>query len=348
MSATLQRLLRPELRGLGAYAAASPARELLRLHANEAPCAEAVDSLSRYPCPQPAGLLARLAEAYDVDSSCVLATRGSDDAIDLLVRCFCRAGTDQVLVCPPTFGMYEMAARLQGATVVRVPLDEAAGFRLDEAALVAATTADTRLVFLCSPNNPTGNVTDPEVVLSLAHRLRRSSLVVLDEAYIEFSGTRSLASEVSQHENLVVLRTLSKAYALAGARCGALVANPALLQLVRPALPPYPLSTLTVQAAEKALEDSRFTERIALVRGQRSWLSTQLARLPSVIRCWPSNGNFLLLEVPDAGVITAACRSAGILIRDLSGQPGLRQHVRVSVGTPDQNRRLVAALGGVQ
>ena len=350
MNETLLKLVRPDLRGLVAYAAASADRELIRLHANEAPVAIGRDMLNRYPEPQPPELIGRLSALYDVKAGNILATRGSDDAIDLLVRCFCRAGQDDVVVCPPAFGMYEMAARLQNAGVVRVPLLPGR-FALDVAAVEAACTDRVRIVFLCTPNNPTGNVIDARDIERLCRSLRDTALVVVDEAYVEFAATPSITALLGDYPNLVILRTLSKAYALAGARLGALIAHRDLLALVRPAMPPYPLPTPAVNAAIAALEEDNLriaVERIAAIRALREPLRQQLEGLHIVRRTWPGEGNFILAEVRDPADAVAACRAGGVLIRDMSAQPGLASHVRITVGTASQNGRLCAALEGLQ
>jgi len=229
------RLARPDILELQPYqhAAWNPALE--RLHANEMPWRASGDSseagLNRYPEPQPQALVARLAEVYCVPASHVLVGRGSDEAIDLLVRAFCRAGVDKVVTCPPTFGYYKVAARIQGAAVVEVPLRQA-DFSLDSDEVLNAA-AGAKIVFLCSPNNPTGNLLDRDAVLGIVRALERSALVCVDEAYLEFSGASGLASLIATLPNLVVLRTLSKAYALAGARCGTLLAHPVLVELLK-------------------------------------------------------------------------------------------------------------------
>lgn len=344
-------LLRPELREFAAYAAGSPRRGVLRLHANEsswrAAWDETDDGLNRYPDPRPAALLAALAALYKVPVDAVLATRGSDDAIDLLVRAFCRAGEDAVLVCPPTFGMYGVAARLQAAAVVEVPLKR--DFALDTAAVAAAATsrADVKLVFLCSPNNPTGNTVPPAAVERLCRGLAGRSMVVVDEAYIEFAQGGSLAARLDALPNLVLLRTLSKAWGLAGARIGAILAAPELVSALRGLAPPYPLPSLAVEAALRRLQPTEVAaarRRTASVVRQRETLAAALRSLPQVRRVWPSAGNFLLVRFADAARVMAACEAAGILVRDFSSQPRLRGCLRITVGTAAENRRLLTAL----
>ena len=253
-------LARPEILALQPYSSArleAGAAEIM-LNANEAPwppAGSAADSrgapLNRYPDPQPSQLLARLAELYAVDSSEVLVGRGSDEAIDLLVRAFCRPGIDAVAIQPPTFGMYAVCAAVQGAMLVELPLDKR--FEVDVDTLIEKLPASVRLVFICSPNNPTGASIAADDISRLAFALRKRALVIVDEAYVEFAEMPSAAALVARHENLGVLRTLSKAWALAGARIGCLLARAEIVALLRRIMPPYPLPTPSVTAALAAL-----------------------------------------------------------------------------------------------
>jgi histidinol-phosphate aminotransferase len=343
-------LLRPELRDFTAYHAASPRRGVVRLHANESSWRsawdETSDGLNRYPDPRPAALVGALASLYGVAPGAVLATRGSDDAIDLLVRAFCRAGQDAVLVCPPTFGMYAVAARLQGAEVIEVPLKR--NFAVDAEAIEAAVRPGVKLVFLCSPNNPTGSSIPRKVVDALCRALDGHCVAVVDEAYIEFARDEGCAGLLEAHPNLVLLRTLSKAWGLAGARIGALLADPTLVAILRALAPPYPLPSLATEAALRRLQPAEVVaarRHTAAVVRRRDALAEKLQALPCVRRVWPSDGNFLLVRFEDAAAAMHACEAAGVLVRDFSRAPGLRGCLRITVGTAAENRRLLAALG---
>lgn len=347
-------LLRPELRDFSAYHAASPRRGVVRLHANEsswrAEWDETDDGLNRYPDPRPAALVNALGALYGVAPGAILVTRGSDDAIDLLVRAFCRAGRDAVLVCPPTFGMYAVAARLQGADVVEVPLKRDCNVDAQAIATAARAREGVKLVFLCSPNNPTGNVIAPAAVDDLCRALDGHSVVVVDEAYVEFARHEGFAGRIGTHANLVLLRTLSKAWGLAGARVGALLGAPELVAILRALAPPYPLPSLATEAALRRLQPAELgaaRRRTAAVVKRRETLAEALRALPAVQRVWPSEGNFLLARFDDAGAALAACESAGVLVRDFSRQPRLPGCLRITVGTAAENRRLLAALGRV-
>jgi histidinol-phosphate aminotransferase len=261
---SIETLARPDIVAMRPYSSArkeAPGEGVL-LNANEAPWSLLEGSdwearLNRYPEPQPAELVKRLAGLYGVPAEQVLVTRGSDEGIDLLTRVFCRAGQDAILQSPPTFGMYRIAAQAQGAGIVSVARSEADGFQLREQELIAALEADNRirLVFLTSPNNPTGDVVDPLFLEQLLERARDRAVVVIDEAYAEFCRQSSAADLVSSYPNLVVLRTLSKAWAAAGLRCGVVLAQPGLLALLRRIIAPYPLPSPVTAMALRMLRD---------------------------------------------------------------------------------------------
>ena len=344
-------LARAEIRALKAYEHAAWEPSLERMHANELPWSASDDGtcagLNRYPEPQPRALLERLSRLYEVPPEYLLAGRGSDEAIDLLARAFCRAGTDAVVVCPPTFGMYAIAAAIQGAAVVRVPLGSEQEFALPEAGLLEHCSERVKLVFLCSPNNPTGNLLSEAGVLRLAAALSGRALLVVDEAYVEFASQPSLARHVARLSHLVVLRTLSKAHGLAAARCGALIAAPEIVSLLRKIIPPYALTQPTIETVLRQLEPRRLEQmraRVAALCAERAFLAGALRRCPGVARVWPSEANFLLVEFEDAERAFAQARAAGLLVRDVRTQPQLQRALRITVGTPEQNRRLVSAL----
>jgi histidinol-phosphate aminotransferase len=349
----LTELARPEIRALRAYEHAAWEPGLVRLHANESPWRSPSDGsaagLNRYPEPHPHELCAALARLYGVPEPMLLAARGSDEAIDLLIRGYCHAGRDAVLICPPTFGMYAVAARIQGAAVLEVPLLRERGFALDTETIARAGRdgSSVKLVFVCAPNNPTGNRIPRTQLLELARELEGRALLVIDEAYVEFAEAPSLAREVERVPGLIVLRTLSKAHGLAGARCGALIAHPDVVALLRKVIQPYALTQLTIEAVFKALEPAALSaaqERNALLRAERGRVSAALAAIPLVRTVWPSEANFLLLECTDAGAALARAHAAGILVRDLRAASGLTQALRISIGTPEQNERLLEAL----
>ena len=344
-------LARPDIVALKAYEHAVWEPELERLHANELPwrsfADESAAGLNRYPEPQPRALVERLAALYGVAPNSVLVGRGSDEAIDLLVRGFCRAGQDSVIICPPTFGMYSVAARIQGAEVITVLLKADAGFALDERAVLEKCTPDVKLVFLCSPNNPTGTLLSEDSIIGLTRALEGRAIVVVDEAYIEFSGARSLARKIGEYPQLAVLRTLSKAYALAGARLGTLIADPEVVALLRKVIPPYAIAQLSMEAVLKVLDPAQLAisnARLASIVAERDRMLAAFPKLPNVTRVWPSAANFVLVEFEDVPLALSRSRGARLLIRDVRGYPGLGRCLRITVGTPEQNNRLLEAL----
>ncbi|MBS0366643.1 MAG: histidinol-phosphate transaminase [Proteobacteria bacterium] len=343
-------LARPDILALAACEQDEWDPTLARLHANELPWRGADDDtlagLNRYPQPWSRELERRLAALYQVPADCVLAGRGSDDAIDLLVRGFCRAGQDAVLVCPPTFSMYAMAARIQGAQVCAAPLRAQAGFALDRAAVLHACTPAVKLLFLCSPNNPTGNLVPEADLLFLAEALIGRALIVVDEAYVEFAARASIARLLTRYPQLVVLRTLSKAFGLAGTRCGVLLAHPRIVALLRNVLPPYAIGQHTIETVLRRLQPGPLAQartQVQRLLTARAALARALAALPRVRAVYPSEANFLLLRLADAGAALALAREHGLLVRDARGFPGLSQCLRVTVGSADDNSRLLAA-----
>lgn len=346
-------LVRPEILALTPYSSARKEASggKVWLDANENPSTPHAGAprLNRYPEPQPAEVVARLASLYGVKPDRILVTRGSDEGIDLLLRAFCRAGQDSILFTPPTYGMYSVAAAIQGARVITVPLVREKDFALDADAVLRAVlaapepnggggTPETKLVFLCSPNNPTGQLLDRDAVLKIVTTLASCAVVVVDEAYAEFSTEPSLVQELDANPNLVVLRTLSKAYGLAGARVGVTLASPALVGVLQKIIAPYPIPAPVVRAALDALTPAGISaarqSALDLV-GERRRLTVALVKLPHVRKIWPSDANFLLVEVTDASRIMNIARAAGLVIRDRSKD--VPNTVRITIGTRAEN-----------
>jgi len=344
-------LARADIRSLQPYQHAAWKPTLERLHANEMPWRAQGDAsalgLNRYPEPQPPELIRRLADLYDVQPDQVIAGRGSDEGIDLLVRVFCRAEHDSVVICPPTFGMYKVCAKIQGAGLIEIPLLKEEGFALDTEKLLSTWQPGVKLYFLCSPNNPTGNTVDVAAIERLCRELDDKALIVVDEAYIEFSQQGSLTRLLAKHANLAILRTLSKAYALAGARCGAVIAHPDVISLMARVIPPYALPVTTVQAVMQftsAEQQVLSKQRIAVILEERVKLAERLQALRAIRRVWPSDTNYLLVECADAEQVLQSAQNVGLIIRDQRSQPMLANCVRITVGTPEQNERLVRGI----
>jgi len=345
-----RQLARPELAALPAYRGGAEAEAGVRLDANEVPWRPAGDrsrpGLNRYPPVRAAALEARWAELLGVARESVLATRGSDEAIDLLVRAFCRPERDAVMILPPTFAMYAQAARIQGAGVVAVGRRAADGFRPDLAA-IAGRLARVKLLFVPTPDNPTGRALSAAELAALAALTAGRSLLVVDEAYAEFAGGPSAAARLDEWPHLVVLRTLSKAHALAGARCGAAVAKPETIELLGRILPPFALGRPSIEAALAQLAPAALAatgRRVAALVAARERLAARLAALPAVRRVHPSAANFLLVDLADRAAAQAALGRAGVAARAFD-EPELAGCLRVTVGSPAENRAVVAALG---
>ncbi|MGY0651400.1 histidinol-phosphate transaminase [Luteimonas sp. A537] len=351
-------LLRPDLRGFAGYRSARSdiARGEVWLNANESAWPNAADPAGRcqrYPEPQPDVLRAVLAALYGCAPGQLLVGRGSDEAIDLLVRALCRPGEDAVLVTPPVFGMYAVSARLQGARLVEVPLEEAGGdFVLDPGAVIGkALRSGARIVFLCSPSNPTGGLVSHVDIETIARALDGRALVVVDEAYVEYTDQPSAVALLSRLPNLAVLRTLSKAHALAAARIGCVIADAALVAALRACQAPYPVPAPCAALALAALAPDALAAtraRAADAVAEREPMRSALAALPNVRRVYPSQGNFLLLRFADAGAALKALLAAGVVVRDQRAAPGLDDALRITVGTAAENARVLAALSALE
>lgn len=350
-------LARPEIRSMRPYVSArsSMSAQGILLNANEAPetLLEGPDHksypLHRYPPPQPPELRARLAALYGVPESRLLITRGSDEGIDLLVRVFCRAGKDAILECTPCFGMYRIAAGIQDAVVLAVPRKSERNFEIDTDAVCRMIETDprVRLVFLTSPNNPTGDCLPAGDLDRVLESSRDRALVILDEAYIEFCEQRSAANRVQDHPNLVVLRTLSKAWAGAGLRCGSVIADPQVIDLLARIMAPYPLASPAIAAAMRVTDASMRPRQQAMIQGvmsRKQGLVSILEDQRWVQAVWPGEANFVLARVDDPDDIVARCDHANIRIRNFDGQPMLNGCIRFSIGSESEMQLLMDTL----
>jgi histidinol-phosphate aminotransferase len=350
-------LVRSDLRDFAGYKSARSDRleGSVWLNANESSWPNPADRdarLRRYPDPQPQRLRQCLAGLYGCEPEQLLAGRGSDEGIDLLLRALCRPGADAVVVTTPTFGMYAVCARLHGTRVVDVPLlDDGTGYAVDFGAVAEATErASAKIVFLCSPGNPGGNLLPLDAIAALAARLRDRAVVVVDEAYIEFSAAPSATGLLEALPNLAVLRTLSKAHALAAARVGSVIASADLIAVLQRCQAPYPLPVPCVEAALSALAPemrARTQARVVETIAERARLHAGLAALPVVRRAMDSSANFVLVRCADAQAAFAGLLAQGIVVRDLRAMPGLADALRITVGTPEQNDRVLATLASL-
>lgn len=367
MSRSWDKIFRASILKLTAYSSArSIAKKSLAeatqfMDANERPLAPSLTTgmpwettLNRYPAPQPLELLTAFSNLYGVPAKNILITRGSDEAIDVLTRAVCEpvsstTKNDAILITPPTYGMYEVSADIQNTAVEKVPLllkDNQWSLDLDaiKTKLTGATT-QIKIVYICSPNNPTGTAFSKNQIHSLLETLPAQTLLVLDEAYIEFSSETSPIEWLSQFPQLVILRTLSKAWGLAGLRCGTLIGNEELVELLQKVRAPYPIPTPIAELALQALRgegESLMRKNVAEIIQERENLKQELLKLPQTVCVYPSETNFLLVEFNDAGLVMKLSGDHGIVLRDRSGQ--VANCVRITVGTKDENKNLLTSL----
>lgn len=340
-------LARESVKAIVPYASArrSMSGGAIWLNANEnalAPEYTLNGSFNRYPSCQPADVINGYARYAGVATEQVLVSRGADEGIELLIRSFCEPGQDSITICPPTYGMYAISAQSHQTAVNTVLLKP--DFTLDLAGIFAMAP---KLVFICSPNNPTGDIIPRQQIIDVLEHFKDRALVIVDEAYIEFAPQHSVQDLLGTYPNLVILRTLSKAFALAGLRCGFTLAAPDIINALKQIIAPYPLAEPVAQIAAQALAP----ESIARMRQTVAELNTlrddfiRFARSQSPIRkVWPSQANYVLLQVDNAAACVAALQQDGILIRNQSSQRGLEQVVRVSIGNPSEMQALQQSL----
>ena len=342
-------LIRPSVERMQAYSSARDEFEGMApvmLDANENSLGSVgPDDFSRYPDPHQRAIKADLAKLKGVAPDQIFLGNGSDEAIDLLVRLTCTPGQDSIVICPPTYGMYEVAANLNDVRIERLPLT--ADFQLPANAPAVLAASRAKLVFLCSPNNPTGNLLAQEAIETILANFR--GLVIVDEAYADFADAPSWVTRLAEFPRLVVMQTFSKAWGLAGLRLGVAYASSVLIGYLNKIKPPYNISAATQQHALAALANApQLPEmRTELLQG-REWLGQQLAPLPIVAQIFPSDANFLLVRFHvDATAVYDALSSRGIVVRNRTSQPGCAGTLRLTVGTPAENTQLVRALAEI-
>lgn len=346
-------LLRANLRGLTPYQSARRigGRGHIWLNANEHHSAPAItpgnSPLNRYPEPQPAAVLDAYARYLGVAPENLLITRGGDEGIELLIRTFSEPGTGSILYNPPTYGMYAVSAATHGVHAIAVP--QTADYQLDLEGISAALFRypRTSLVYICNPNNPTGTRLRRDDLHTLLAMTRLGMIVVIDEAYSEYSPADSLVPELARYPNLAIIRTLSKAHALAGIRCGFVVANPALIACLHKTIAPYPVPTPVADIAAQALSPAGIAQmqaRVAETVAARDALAAALARQPQVRRVYDSAANYLLVAFHDGEAVFRHLADAGIILRDQHHVPGLANHIRITIGSADENAAVLQAL----
>ncbi|MBT0587480.1 histidinol-phosphate transaminase [Alteromonas oceanisediminis] len=350
MSNLIARLTNPNIATLAPY---ESARRLYAggqdwLNANESPYANPYQlddtKLNRYPACQPVSVVEQYAAYAGVMPQNVLVTRGADEGIELLIRAFCRPGRSSIMICPPTYGMYAISAETCDVSVIKVP--QHSDFSLDVDS-ICQQAGDVSLVFICSPNNPTGTQVAKEDIIRVLEHCADKALVVVDEAYIEFAFSDNWASALQRYPHLVILRTLSKAFALAGLRCGFTLASDAIIQTLLKVIAPYPIPEPVAQIAAQALgEDpiARMREQVDIIETERQRLTDALSAMDEVTLVGAQKANFILFRTPAKDALMRDLVDNGLLIRDQSKQLNLQQCLRISVGTPEQNTRLLSLM----
>lgn len=332
-------LVRPNILALSPYSTARDdfkGKAEVYIDANESPFPS---GWNRYPDPRQKALKARISALKGVPAESIFIGNGSDEAIDVLMRVFCTPGHDEVVSIAPSYGMYRVAADINDLPLTEVQLGE--GFSLEPEKLLAACTERTKLLFLCSPNNPSGNAFAVSDLLRVAEAFR--GITVVDEAYVDFSSQPSLLPQLAEHPRLVVLQTLSKARGMAALRLGLAFAAPRIVELMSRVKYPYNINEAAQKLALEVLENP-IEGQVATVLEERARLERELPRFPFVRKIWPSDANFLLVQVDDADATYDHLTRDGIIVRNRNRVKGCQGCLRITVGLPEENDKLLKSL----
>ncbi|RIH62914.1 histidinol-phosphate transaminase [Mariniphaga sediminis] len=337
----LDNLLRKNIKTLQPYSSARDeytGEAMVFLDANENPFNY---PYNRYPDPLQRELKEKIARLKGVTPEQIFLGNGSDEPIDLLIRAFCEPGEDALAIIDPTYGMYQVAAGINNVNVKKISLTES--FELDARELLKNTDEKTKLVFLCSPNNPTGNCLDKNAVLEVVQNF--PGIVVLDEAYIDFAPGKSLLPQLKEFPNLVILQTFSKAWGMAGIRLGMAFASPEIISVFNKIKYPYNLNILTQQKALELIENKKQTEKwIKLLIAEREKMTKLLQDFPFVEHIYPSDANFILVKMHDARGVYEYLKEKGVIVRDRSKVHLCAESLRITIGTSEENGQLLLAL----
>jgi histidinol-phosphate aminotransferase len=333
----VNQLIRPNILTLEPYhSAREKIQEGVLLDANENPYSQEWQGigLNRYPDPYQRKLREAISRYLGIPRDSVVAGVGSDEIFDWIFKVFCQPGTDRIAIAEPTYGMYRVTANIFGVPCFEFGFEE--GFSLSAERFLEKVPPDTKVLFLCSPNNPTGNLLDREQILQIAQEWQK--IVVVDEAYIEFANQPSLVSDLEKVPNLILLRTLSKAFGQAGMRLGYAAASPQIVAHFLRVKAPYNLNALTLENGCRVLEESK--SRLACVseiRKERERVAAQLQDMPEIEKVFPSQANFLLFRCPQASLVCERLMEKNIVVRDRSSLKDLENCIRVSMGTSSEN-----------
>ncbi|SDR76085.1 histidinol-phosphate transaminase [Gramella sp. MAR_2010_147] len=339
----LNKLVRPNVAVLKPYSSArdefkTQGGEMIFLDANENPNNN--NGLNRYPDPQQCKVKEKLAEVRNIPSKNILLGNGSDEVLDLIFRAFCEPGNDNVITLPPTYGMYKVLADINNIENREVLLNH--NFEPDITAIFNQVDRNTKMIFLCSPNNPSGNSFEPETVQVILEKF--NGLIVIDEAYIDFSEKESWLLKLENYPNLIITQTFSKAFGLAGIRLGILYASAEIISILNKIKPPYNVNELTQNKALENLSNSdNIRSQVSKILIERSVLSKELLKVNFIFKIYKSDANFLLIEVDDANKRYDEILAKGIVIRNRSNQPLCENCIRITVGTEEENKRLIKA-----
>lgn len=321
------------------------------LNANELPFSfgdYAIDSSSyqRYPEVPSSSLLGAYADYTSFSADQLLSVRGADEGIELIIRAFCTPSVDRIVITPPTYGMYQVSANIHGVGIKEIP--RSASFDLDVDALKAVD--DAKLIFICSPNNPTGNLSSEQELRDILDTFRDSALVVVDEAYIEFCPEQTLLPLINEYPNLVIVRTLSKAFGLAAVRCGFVAAAKDVIELLSKIIAPYPVPAPVEQIAMQALSAqglARMRQRVEEINRIRASFVERIVGMQGIVKVTASFGNFVLVEFSDEPKAVQLLASEGVVVRTPYTQGLIHNSQRISIGSAEQMDRVVVALGGL-
>ncbi|MFV9484501.1 histidinol-phosphate transaminase [Christiangramia sp. ASW11-125] len=342
MNFDLNNLVRDNVKNLLPYSSArdeykTDGEAMIFLDANENPYE---NGLNRYPDPQQILLKSKISEIKQVSKKQMLLGNGSDEVLDLIFRAFCEPETDNVISLPPTYGMYKVLSEINNVENREVLLTSE--FEPDVEAILEAVDANTKLLFLCSPNNPSGNSFNAELVKKLLESF--NGLVVIDEAYIDFSDIAGWSQSLDTYPNLIITQTFSKAFGMAGIRLGMLFASKKIIKILNRIKPPYNVNELTQQRALRGLQNySEIKKQVIDIKNERERLSKALVQLKYVFKIYPSDANFLLIKVDDADQKYMELIGKGIVVRNRSKQPLCENCLRITVGTALENQNLLKA-----
>ncbi len=296
---------------------------------------------NRYPDPHQVKLKEAISAIKSVDADQIFLGNGSDECIDLLYRCFCNPGKDNVIICPPTYGMYEVSANINDVELRRAPL--LGDFQLNLGHIETLVDANTKLIWICSPNNPTGNAINRNDIETILNNF--NGLVVIDEAYINFSRHKSFTQELANYPNLVIMQTFSKAWGLAGLRLGMAFASKELISILNTVKPPYNINQATQELALKALKEvGQVNDMIKEIVQMRVALKAVLEKIPAIEKVYPSDANFLLVKMKNARKVYEFLLTEGIVVRDRSNVILCEDCLRITIGTEEENTQLVEAI----